>query len=998
MSREKQIIEDFIQRFVSEKGTIPNENELSKFLSTTLPYAPLTKPMVPLANAISIAPYITDTLKSVLKDREHLNSLAEGLLAKTKRVESSSKLETQFIDSKVTSILNTQKDNSFKTIYNEVPELLDAGDVEDTFLWASSVADLYIIGDDAPTQSILLTAHNVKKGPEGISLVKSSEQLINATIETTLYSTSAGTTMRLLSDINPISAIITGTKGNKKGLSLALGISQKFVSEVELDINACTAEVIVDGEPLFTKTLDGPTILSIHKTITEKIVINFYGESSQVYINIKDILVIASGYSSTGTYGNGRYLAMDLHIDKSYGGLLFKPDEYIPTGTSINWEYSSDTLAWKQLEKDKQGSYLPLDWNKIDKEYTPSEVELDAADVKLVPAIPYAAPKNVKLSTGKGALMFTTKQLLGYYAFMGYLEAPVDTGYTLTLYNPLVDTSNRLFKRILIISDTFNYDESPGETIDISIPKGTHKLTIELFQDDSFNLDYTKNNDGDFDKRESYENIIKILRDEYLIDVTLEFKEDAQGRPVNLSIQPLSLTEVDRDLFDYLDEKSKINSFALDNDSFLWLTKLNNSSKYYDILLLDDTFSVDTPETITAEYRGYAGDGSTDFTITPYFTPTSINSVLDPKDITLTADTDYTFNQSVTLLSAALPDTTTASIEQFIHTGSDSMSSTDLLYAPKNNSIAVISYNYDPTGEVVVAEQQATGTSEFTVYEELEVWKEELLSDIYITLSRQPSNATIEIVWDQSASFDPATPFASQSVTWTEGFDLLVNNTGYEMGNRIWVKYNVTPTLTLSDDSTALTFNNLPKVDTLHRKIRQTVEISSEYLTATSTFYTIDAEAAAPMALPRLNEIIVTVTDSEGVGVDETSSISSVSGDTLVVDLSGYYDDMEVKNYTVTIEFYTQAINTELTFVYTYSYFATVYFKLNYEMIRKQTAKIEEIYSKPNMLQYFYDISYYITDEENEPDADPVRLHLMANLKGNKTASPIIRRLIFERQ
>ena len=1000
MFRTQQILENFVASFIKSKGHVPSAQDINIFLAKTLPYSPLTKPMVPLKGAESVAPYISETLKSLLTDRIHLTELAENLQNKTKRTLDSTIFEVQSVDDKISSILNTQKDNTFKTVYNQVPELYDAGDMQETFLWASSVADLYLIEDDSDTQSIIIAAHNVKKGPEGISLTKSSEKLIKASIKSSLYSeNNSGTTMKVLNDINPIEAIISGTKGSNKGLSLQLSIKETFVSEIELDINPCTIEVMVDNVSFFTKTLDGPTFLNISKQIKENITLNLYGEAAQVYLKIKEIKVVSSEYSAAGSYGSGRYVAVDLDIDTSYGGLLFKPDEYLPNGTSIKWEYSSNTTDWFTINKDTSGNYMPIDWNKIEKIYEPSSAELTEETVKFLDKLPYINAKNVALSVGKGAILFVTKELVGFYGFIGYITPKEETGYTLDLYNPSINSNgDLLYKRISIVSDTFSFDEKPKETISIDIPKGTHKMTLELFQNDSFNLDNSieKDTEGSFIKRDNYSDIIAILRQDYLIDISILFNPDAQGRALDLAIQPYSLTEVDNTLYPYLDEKTKINSFFINNNGYIYSRKLKNSSKYYDVMLFNDIYSTDFTETITAELQNYAGDGTAAYVFNIYFSPVVVNGVWDNLGVDITTNVVWD-NKSATVPAANLPDTTTSTTEQFSYSGEESFTNVDLSNTPING-VTAFSYNFDSINEVFSETLQNTATADFTYYEAVVV-KENSLSALYADLSREAlSSDNIVITWDEAAVWNSTTPFPEKTINISSDSSIVdLSTTSYSLHDEIWVKYTVRPSFSILGGE-LLTISNIPTTAGLHKLVTQTIEVSSAQMSTQTNIIPVDNETSVSISPSKFNDITVTVTDSNNNStVNKTSSISSIDLESIIVDLSEFYSESSSKQFTVTVTFHTMAVSEPLIIQYSYEYFASVYFKFSYDYIRSQVSKIEEIYNNQSMLQHFYDISYYVTVKEDDPTKN-IKLHLMATLEGNKTSSPVIRRLAFERQ
>ena len=1069
MFRENQIIDNFIYDFIKEKGVSPSQEDIDKFISKTLLYSPTTKPMVPLKGATSIAPYISDTLKDLLLDRGHLSELVTNLYTKTERSINSTKHEVQFIDDKVTSILNSYKDNSFKTLYNEVPELFDAGNTEDIFLWAASASDLYLIDDDSEIQNVTITAHNVKKSPEGISLVKSSEEEIKTVFSTKLYSTSqAGTTMQIINEVNPISILVNGTKGNDKGIDLTLKVTEKFVSEIELDVNPLNITVFLDGVELFTKSLDGPSIVSLNKLVSNEIVLRLYGDAAQVYINIENLKVISSKYSVTGSFGKGTYAAIDLDIDTSYGNIIFKPDQFIPTGTSIAWEYSSDTIDWSPVELAEDGSYTPLLWNAVDKVYEPDSININNDIIKFVPALPYENPKDVKVSVGKDSLMFVTKELVGYYAFAGYITALDESGYTLSLFNPIINNDgNFLFSRISIISDDFSFDEIPKEEILVDIPFGTHKLSLELTQTSRFDLDYNveKDSEGDPVKRTTYENIINIIRTEYLIDLTLEFPTDTRGRDLQPSIQPYNLTEVDNNLFNYIDEKTMINSFSIDTDSYINLKQLKNSSKYYDVLMLGSTYSHDLETNIPAELHYYTGGGSADHTFELYYLPYGSSLTVyahetyatflagdAPIDITSQVIED---GQNITVPSLSMPDTTDSKSLVFEYSGESSFTTIDLLQEPLALP-ELTGYNFDE-GEGVFLDEICdeeieghttnalcdTGAAEhsdgltghwgsmdlvgegnikFIYYEQLIVKLDDLEVETYVDLSREAlASSNFQII---DYPYVDGTTGNRQVALTADTVKVDLSNTGCNesiIGHTtaalcdggaaahtdnltghwiytpdstvIWGKYTVVPTLSLTE-GTKLMFSNIPDVSVLHDKLVQEEEASSIQMTESTSLH-----LERPIAEPRHGDVIVKVTDQEtGLVEDETNQISSIAGNIIVIDLSAYYSTVTSQLYTIEITYNSLSRDRKIQLQYDYEYYANIPFKFAYNYLAEIRAQVEDIYSDSTMLQHFYDISYYITSNEDDPAKDIIKLHLMASLQGNKTSSPIIRRLIFERQ
>ena len=1079
MFRENQIIDNFIYDFIKEKGVSPSQEDIDKFISKTLLYSPATKPMVPLKGATSIAPYISDTLKDLLLDRSHLSELVTNLYTKTERSINSTKHEVQFIDDKVTSILNSYKDNSFKTLYNEVPELFDAGNTEDIFLWAASASDLYLIDDDSEIQNVTITAHNVKKSPEGISLVKSSEEEIKTVFSTKLYSTSqAGTTMQIINEVNPISILVNGTKGNDKGIDLTLKVTEKFVSEIELDVNPLNITVFLDGVELFTKSLDGPSIVSLNKLVSNEIVLRLYGDAAQVYINIENLKVISSKYSVTGSFGKGTYAAIDLDIDTSYGNIIFKPDQFIPTGTSIAWEYSSDTIDWSPVELAEDGSYTPLLWNAVDKVYEPDSVNINNDIIKFVPALPYENPKDVKVSVGKDSLMFVTKELVGYYAFAGYITALDESGYTLSLFNPIINSDgNFLFSRISIISDDFSFDEIPKEEILVDIPFGTHKLSLELTQTSRFDLDYNveKDSEGDPVKRTTYENIINIIRTEYLIDLTLEFPTDTRGRDLQPSIQPYNLTEVDNNLFNYIDEKTMINSFSIDTDSYINLKQLKNSSKYYDVLMLGSTYSHDLETNIPAELHYYTGDGSADHTFELYYLPYESSLTVyahetyatflagdAPIDITSQVIED---GQNITVPSLSIPDTTDSKSLVFEYSGESSFTTIDLLQEPLALP-ELTGYNFNEGEGAFLDDMDIVGEGniKFIYYEQLIVKLDDLEVETYVDLSREAlassnfqiidypyvdgttGNRQVALTAD-TVKVDLSNTGCNESIIGhttaalcNDGAAAHADNlTGHWIytpdSTVIWGKYTVVPTLSLTE-GTKLMFSNIPDVSVLHDKLVQEEEASSIQMTDVAALHLERA-----VTEPRHSDVIVKVTDQEtseeqiidgagnftgteicdeeieghttnalcDTGAAEHSDgltghwgpsikIISIAGNIITMDLSYYYSIVTSQLYTIEIIYNSLSRDRKIQLQYDYEYYANIPFKFAYNYLDEIRAQVEDIYSDSTMLQHFYDISYYITSNEDDPAKDIIKLHLMASLQGNKTSSPIIRRLIFERQ
>jgi len=690
MDRIEQVRRDTITKFFADNGRMPTDLELKDLLRNTDYYAPLTKPMVPLPNALSNADYIRRDLFDLMQDRTLIDDLLSSLSNKIERVEAASIAEANNTIKFAEALLTDTKENNYSVVFNETPKLYNAADVSD---WYLKIYGDELYAEDPGTSSdpvylaqyIVLDSFNVTGGAEGISLVENSTEQIQAALAVTPYAESDQTILQTISMANPISIIASGIDNINKGVDLTFDIMDKRVASIVLDVSSINCTVLIDGSELFTKSLDGPSTLSIGATVKEKLTIRLFNSSSQVHVLVNDLSLYSSTEDASASFSTGQYVTLELDVPKDIVPLTFNPDEYIPNGTSIEWEWSNSRILWNPLEQDATGKYIPMKWNlqkpnnpTTEDPYAftsspgwPGGIEMEGTDLTMVGQISsYGTDDridNAVVTAGFGCVLFAKESMKGFNAFICYLNVPDDTGYKLELYNPSTADGIRLISNISIKSDGYSINAVAAENIMYDIPKGIHKLELQISSSiDLSSYDFTLQNS---------KGILEVLLDDFLVDFKFNFSADALGRTITYGIQLHGLTETDVHELAFMEELKQVERFAVvesrshswsgDRLNYNFITRKYVPNEHFDIIAVHDDYEVNETKHTGYELHFYEGTGSSNWEVDMYHTPND--------DVTLNENsTDYTpVGKTVTIPSSELPNTSTEKRELVTWSGSD---------------------------------------------------------------------------------------------------------------------------------------------------------------------------------------------------------------------------------------------------------------------------------------------------------------------------------------
>tara|TARA_Y100000034_G_scaffold51318_1_gene63124 strand:+ start:6311 stop:10072 length:3762 start_codon:yes stop_codon:yes gene_type:complete len=617
MDREAQVRDRVIREYFDTYGSTPSSDILEKLITKAGLFSPATKPLVPLYGALSNPNNISKTLHSLLRDRGDINSLLTDLSNKIDRVQETTLLEVNETINKTNNFLRLYKNNTFKSVYNEIPILYSLADVSEFYIQTYGADTFVEAGEDPDSlyipQYILLDSQNVKSGKEGISLVRNNQQLLQSEIVVSSYSANNPVSTTTLSVLNPISAIVAGVEGDNKGINLSLSILDKDIATISIDTDPINVSIIIDGNEFLTKSLDGPTILDIHQHVIETLIIILYSNSKQVQVVVRDLVIKETSADPGGQFNEGLYVTVALPIDTTYGDLYFTPDEYTPMGTSIDWEYSSNRLHWDTIGK-KDGEYLLLDWNSNNESVSPvvstPTVFPNGSILSKIYDLPDAS-KDIKVKVGKGAILFKNSvrftefsnnhkhvvyinkegngntsfeeghqhiitnwvveetenhthvlggEVYGTTGFSFYIEVLDPTGYSLSIYNPQTITGTLLFKNAAIQSESVNYSEENPAIIKAELDVGIHRVELEIADD----IDLSR---FDFNQK----SILDVLEDDFLIQLDLTLSADSLGREAISWIQPYSLTETDFHKLLLLPEREQLLRFATNYEDKLFV-------------------------------------------------------------------------------------------------------------------------------------------------------------------------------------------------------------------------------------------------------------------------------------------------------------------------------------------------------------------------------------------------------------------------------------------
>ena len=1054
MFRLQQLTKKVIKDFLKKEGRLPSELETQNLLDTLEVYGPSTAPMVPEKEAKSNAIFIRDTLKALVHDRDDISKLTEELTEKVRRIQSSTIDESKDIIARASNILTKYKDNDFKTIHNEVPILPDSADVYKYYLYGPDpYAEILPPGEELgySSQYIALDSYNVKAGKEGISLMRGAEEIINASLKIKPYSSGNPVFLQTINEINPISITVRGTNEQKKGIDIYFELTTSTnVAQIELDADPAQVEVWVDSKKLLSKSIDGKTALIIGKEVKESLILRLYGTEAIVPILIRNIKLTkvdeGAGYSS------GKYVTLDMQLPSQYGNIIFKPDEYLPKGTHIDWAYSAERLYWTAIEKDEEGNYLPIDWNSNEH----SSPTLNAISLTDSLTSLYTIPENnaqgLKIKMGKDAILFSTSKLLGYYAFTTYVTPTVESGYTLSFYNPKIDESNFLIQKINITSETVQISKDAEESVAVDIPEGTHKVELILNQNEEFNLDnYNYSEKG----------ILKTLLDNFNLQFDLNFASDIFGRTVDIAIQPYGLSQVPAIKFNHISPAERLDSFSWTASNKVIVETLKPGD-LYDIIPLKENYYTTQDVLIPNELHYYEGagiEGTDDWTFSLYHEPTTDVTMHTP-EVTVTPT-----GSEITIPKAHLNSTSTDKIQFLQYSGTPPITEFTLEETPIGASIDLITDNLDDDCKILEegAETQVItfGQEEPEVIEELTYLPitstitlvqddtdnedytfsyNESTNSVTVERTDMVLSAQISITYEyeapQNNNFEHrigeelvVTPgggialtrsVSSGQVTVTNGaqsddFSASFNGSAYvindlssieaEAGDIVFAQYNTE--VQASVENNILTLSNLPVNST-----------TKKWYTDATTINAPSADTELILNHPvysntATNEVTITINGSAFGGT------LTILGNIITLDLSSEITDpQEPLSLYVTYPSYEHEVPYKIRVEY--SYYAKEPYTFNYHFDENIAASVADIYSNSSMYNNFYDISYYTSEGScyiptgDVMDFDPnyttqetcedaggswhVSLFLKADLTTDGKDTPIIRRIRFDRQ
>tara|TARA_B100001250_G_C19814646_1_gene797659 strand:+ start:1816 stop:5481 length:3666 start_codon:yes stop_codon:yes gene_type:complete len=704
MDRAIQMRNEILSRFFKENGRMPTKKELKKLIDRKPVFSPLTEPMVPEEYAVSIADYTRQDLIDLIKDRNLIDQLLVDLDNKITRVESVSNKETEELLKKSEDFFTNTTENNYGNILNQVPDLASEADVSEWYGIAGGVDDMYVEDDGTSSepsymhQWIELDSFNVDSTAAGVSISPSNVEQLQTSLSIGAYSETDTSILQTLSTINPISIIASGLENINKGIEIAMPILDKNISTIHLSTNAINCTVVIDGVELFTKSLDGDSILSIATNVKSELKLILFDSPTQVHVIVKDIAIYTSSSSAAGSYTFGQYVTLQLPIRSDFANIKFNPDEYNPPGTNIEWEWSPSRIEWNPLNKDETGEYPRLTWNTdVTDEIVATPINLSNGlstiwdgsysneDISKLPSI-----YEYTIKQGKGCVLFVTKDMATYQGFQFYMNVIDESGYTLELANTTTNDGDNLLTNISIVSDDYNINQAISENVKLDIPFGIHKVDLQISNIiDLEGYDY------------SVKTILKVLEDDFGAKLTLSLGNDRLGREVEIWIQPYSLTDTDQHELLMHSEKEKINRACL-----LSRGPLNHNGLYkrhyslaikqleagtlYDVVAIDlENYSTTAELHSAYELHYYFGDGTADWLVNPYHTPDG--------DVTMNeSGTAYTPAQNTGSILVANSElaSTLVTKKEFIETSGENSSVVfNLAESPIGGTVNVIGHN-----------------------------------------------------------------------------------------------------------------------------------------------------------------------------------------------------------------------------------------------------------------------------------------------------------------
>ena len=928
-----QLIENISIDFIKQKGRLPLKQELDVVLRKTNEYTPFSKPMVPLQRALSNAEFVTHTLVNIMKDSNSITELIKQLNDKADRIENTSTQELVNLQIKAAKLIELYKDEYTKLVYSEKPGIPESD------------------------------SNNIYYGKEGIQINPSTKSPIDFNYNIVPYSATNDLVKLSTLSTEPLHIIAGGSDNSNKGITLNIHINSdsKFLSTITLESTPATVEVILNGESLLIRDIIDSETFIIGKEV-ESLSLNIYSNAYQVDINISTLKLYNSIYETNSGYDIGVYVSPKIYLGNDNGRLLFDPSSFIPDDAGIVWYYSTDYIeggsaTWNLIEKDSNDN-MRLWWNTSQETPIIDTYTQSTNNKRVILHVPDNVYEGTEVTSGKNCILFIADKKNSLYKFTTYIVVP-EEGYLLEIENPAL-SSDYLVKNVSITSDSFSYNEETitNNLINKEVTEGTHLLEIELSSPETF------------DAMDDYSDILNQIETTLQVELNIRsfFDNDHLGRSVALFITKLQ--EEDYNIIDYTRARERAFMFASSPSHNISVENWNLTPSKYDIVLLDDFYKEGATYTAHKEEQIYAGTGESWY-FNLYHEPLGDIQIYGP-DLACFGSTGF---------GATAGDGTCIG------------ASTDTVLVADTTITGYVEYlNYKGTDPVVpftLSNQQISGgTAALTAsaYSINETWSYDN-EGATLTLGRIPTGA---ITVMDSAGATQTSTYTSPGGSGEDGGYISVDSPGASAVYTAYYNCNVS---IREQNETTVTLENLPPFPFGASPILNTETIPTTtplgasgasgdlyiediFLTYNiDSIYSLEYESADGMT---------------GLSIGGASGISGATG--------GDLHHLENKMITVntillsedqelTIKYYTYDLSPGYPFSLTYDYFDQVSYFFTYNYETSDYVNPSDIYGNTGMLDYFYDISYYV------PGSTSDSIHLKAVMKGTSKETPIIRRI-----
>jgi len=934
--RVLQIIEDFSLKILKNKGRLPLKHEVDSMLRKTNEYLPFSNPMVPLKKALSNADFITDTLKYILKDSNSVTELITSLSSKADRVETTSTQELLNLQLKASRLLELYKEDYTKMIYSEKPGLPEPD------------------------------SGNIYYGKEGIQINPSSQNAVDFNYSIVTYSSNNNVVKLKTLNTDPLHIIANGATNDGKGITLNINIkdNNKFISTLSIQCSPITVELVVNGKSLATRDIiDSETFIIGKKVVS--LSLHIYSNAPQVDINIISLFLFNSVYEMDSGYDIGTYISPTLKLGADNGRLIFDPSTYIPEEAGIVWYYSTDYVegstytVWNLIEKDSN-DVMHIWWNTQQVLPSLDSISDSINNTRTIIEIPDNYYKGTEITSGNSCILFIADKYNSLYKFTTYIKV-TEEGYFLEIENPKLG-DDYLISNLSMTSDSFTFNEniSTKELIGEEIPEGTHLVEIEL------------GSTGLFDNIEDYTDVLSQIETELKVEFNIRgfFDTDHLGRSVTHFIS--KLYEEDSLLINYTRQRDRIFLYSIRSNHNIGVENWNNSPESYDIILNNSIYTEGATFIAHFEEHIYAGTGESWLyniyhaplgTIQMYdsfftcYGPTGLGSTADDGScVGTTSDTIFVEDTTIIDHNGA-----------YYYKGLDPVMSFDLL-----------------TPRTGIGSTAAFSGSAYSISE---TWSYDSTGATF-TLSRLPAGSTA-IVLDDTGT----THAATYVVPGGSGEDGGTINVTSPVASATYTAiYSGLVSIREQNEET-VTLQNLPPFPfgaspVLHEQVVNTTTPLGALGATGELFYediTLNYNINSIQSLEYEGELGPTFLNIGGA-----SGVEGATGGYL---LNVYNKSITVNtillsaNQQLTINYYTYELSEGYPFSLIYDYFNSVpyYFTYLYEVF--DYASPSTIYGNTGMLNYFYDISYYV------PGSTLDSINLKAVMKGTEKETPIIRRI-----